>query len=194
MLVWALSLLLNNRRVLLKVQDELDERVGRNRLVNETDINNLAYLHATVKEILRLYPAGPLGSGREFTGDCNLGGYHVPKGTWLIMNLWKLHRDPEVWQEPLAFRPERFLDEQVNVDVKGQHFELIPFGAGRRICPGTNFGLHMLHLVLANLLQAFDLSTEFDKKIDMTESPGLTNVKITPLDVLVAPRLSHNLY
>ncbi|KAL8473578.1 hypothetical protein ACS0TY_030423 [Phlomoides rotata] len=193
MLVWALSLLLNNRCVLQKVQEELDEWVGRDRLVDETDINNLVYLQAVVKEILRLYPAGPLGSGREFTEECNVGGYHVPKGTWLIVNLWKLHRDPQVWQDdPLEFRPERFLDE--HVDVKGQHFELIPFGAGRRICPGINFGLQMLHLVLANLLQAFELSTESDEKVDMTESPGLTNVKATPLNVLIAPRLSYNLY
>ncbi|KAH6755793.1 hypothetical protein C2S53_009638 [Perilla frutescens var. hirtella] len=195
MLIWAISLILNNRHVLKKTQEELDEQVGRERRVNESDINNLVYLQAVVQETLRLYPAGPLGGIREFSKDCFVGGYHVPKGTWLLVNLWKLHRDPQVWpDDPLEFKPERFLSRQKDVDVKGQDFELIPFGAGRRICPGANFGLHMLHLVLASLLQAFDLSTINNEKVDMTESAGLTNLKATPLDVLVAPRLSPSLY
>ncbi|KAI3451539.1 hypothetical protein Pfo_008204 [Paulownia fortunei] len=183
MLVWALSLLLNNRRVLKKAQEELDKHIGRDRQVNESDISNLVYLQAIVKETLRLYPAGPLGGTREFSKDSNVGGYHVPKGTWLVVNLWKLHRDPH-----------RFLSTHKNVDVRGHNFELIPFGAGRRICPGTNFGLNVLHLVLANLLQAFNLSTVSDDMVDMTESAGLTNNKATPLDVLIAPRLSPCLY
>nr|ASW21052.1 cytochrome P450 CYP82D2 [Scutellaria baicalensis] len=193
MLIWTLSFLLNNRHVLRKAQEELDKHVGRERRVNQSDINNLVYLQAIVKETLRLYPAGPIGGIREFTQDCQVGGYHVPKGTWLIVNLWKLHRDPKVWSEDcLEFRPERFLNK--NIDVRGQDFELIPFGGGRRICPGANFGLHMLHLVLANLLQAFELTTVSDQVIDMTESAGMTNMKATPLNVLVAPRLSPTLY
>nr|AJD25200.1 cytochrome P450 CYP82D70 [Salvia miltiorrhiza] len=188
-LVWAVSLLLNNRGVLKKAQEELDKHVGRERRVEESDIKNLVYLEAIVKETLRLYPAGPLGGIREFTKECNVGGYHVPKGTWLIVNLWKLHRDPRAWPgDPSEFRPERFLD------FKGQDFEFIPFGGGRRICPGANFGMHMLHLVLANLLQAFELSTVCDEGVDMSESAGMTNLKATPLDVLVAPRLSPTLY
>lgn len=195
MLIWALSLLLNNRHVLKRAQEELDIHVGREKRVDESDIKNLVYLQAIVKETLRLYPAGPLGGFREFTKDCNVGGYHVPKDTWLIVNMWKLQRDPRVWLDgPLEFRPDRFLNRHLNVDVKGQDFELIPFGAGRRICPGANFGLHMLHLALANLLQAFEVSTEGDEKVDMSESAGLTNLKATPLDVLVAPRLAPSQY
>ncbi|KAI3451543.1 hypothetical protein Pfo_008208 [Paulownia fortunei] len=195
MLVWALSLLLNNRHVLKKAQEELDEHIGRDRRVIESDINNLVYLQAIAKETLRLYPAGPLGGTREFSEDSNVGGYHVPKGTWLIVNLWKLQRDPHVWgEDSLEFKPERFLSTHKNMDVKGHDFELIPFGAGRRICPGSSFGLDVLHLVLANFLQAFELSTVSDEMIDMTESAGMTNSKATPLDVLVAPRLSPSLY
>ncbi|KAL7141993.1 hypothetical protein ABFS83_08G092300 [Erythranthe nasuta] len=196
MLVWALCLLLNNRRVLKKAQEELDERVGRERRVNESDISSLVYLQAIAKETLRLYPAAPLGGFREFTEDINIRGYNVPKGTWLIVNLWKLHRDPRVWgEDAMEFRPERFLSgPHVNLDVKGQDFELIPFGAGRRICPGTSFGMHMLHLVLANVLQAFDLSTVSDEVVDMAETVGLTNNKAMPLDVLVSPRLTSSLY
>ncbi|KAL7141994.1 hypothetical protein ABFS83_08G092400 [Erythranthe nasuta] len=195
MLVWALSLLLNNRRALKKVQEELDEQVGRERRVKESDINNLVYLQAVAKETLRLYPASPLGGVREFGEDTSVGGYNVPKGTWLMINLWKMQRDPLVWGDDAAkFRPERFLETHKIWDMRGKDFEFIPFGAGRRICPGTNFGLHMLHLVLANVLQAFDVTTVSDQAVDMTESAGLTNLKATPLDVVVAPRLPSYLY
>ncbi|KAL3639915.1 Flavonoid-6-hydroxylase [Castilleja foliolosa] len=195
MLVWAVSLLLNNRHVLKKAQQELDKHVGKERRVNESDIENLVYLKAITKEILRLYPAGPLGGIREFSENCNVGGYNVQKGTWLIVNMWRLHRDPTVWgDDSLEFNPERFLSKHGDLDVRGQHFELIPFGAGRRICPGVNFGMQMMHLVLANLLHAFDLSTVSDETVDMTESAGMTNMKATPLDVLVSPRLSAKLY
>ncbi|KAK2969400.1 hypothetical protein RJ640_020343 [Escallonia rubra] len=194
MLIWALSLLLNNRHALKRTQDELDEHVGKDRQVNESDINNLVYLQAVVKETLRLYPAAPISGLREFAEDCTVGGFHVRKGTRLIMNLGKLQRDPKVWSNPAEFRPERFLTTHKDVDVKGQHFELIPFGAGRRSCPGTNFGLQMLHLVLATLLHSFELSSLVDAPVDMTKSAGLTNLKATPLEVLLAPRLSPNVY
>ncbi|KAK6150745.1 hypothetical protein DH2020_015677 [Rehmannia glutinosa] len=137
MVIWALSLLLNNPRVLKNAQEELDKHIGKERRVKESDISNLVYLQAITKETLRLYPAGPLSGTREFAQDCHVGGYHVRKGTWLFVNLWKLHRDPRVWgDDPLEFRPERFLSTHENVDVRGQNFELIPFGAGRRIRPG----------------------------------------------------------
>ncbi|PIN09965.1 Cytochrome P450 CYP2 subfamily [Handroanthus impetiginosus] len=195
MLVWSLSLLLNHRHVLKKVQQELDDQIGKNRRVTESDLNNLPYLHAVVKETLRLYPAGPLSGTREFSKDTTIGNYKIPKGTWLIVNLWKLQRDPRVWPEnPSQFMPERFLKTHKNLDVKGQDFELIPFGAGWRICPGTNFGLQMMHLVLASLLQGFEVSTIADEAVDMTESEGLTNLKATPLNILVAPRLASRLY
>ncbi|KAL2498326.1 Cytochrome [Abeliophyllum distichum] len=194
MLVWAVSLLLNNRHVLKKAQQELDIHVGKERQVNESDINKLVYIQAIVKETLRLYPAAFLGAVREFTEDCKVAGYHIAKGTKLIINMWKLHRDPRVWFDPLEFRPERFLTTHKDLDVKGQNFELIPFGAGRRICAGTAFGLQMFHLVLANLVHAFELSTPFDEKVDMSASSGLTNMKATPLHVLISPRLSSTLY
>ncbi|KAL3821463.1 hypothetical protein ACJIZ3_007368 [Penstemon smallii] len=195
MLVWALSLLLNNPHVLKRAQQELDIQIGKERRVNESDLNNLVYLQAIIKETLRLYPAGPLSVTREFSQNCTIGGHHVAKGTWLMVNLYKLQRDPRAWpDDPLEFKPDRFLTTHKNTDVKGQDFELIPFGAGRRICPGANLGLQMLQLVLANLLQGFEISTKDNELVDMTESAGLTNIKATPLDVLLAPRLSPNLY
>ena len=190
MLTWALSLLLNNRYALRKAQNELEMCVGNDRQVNESDIKNLVYLQAIVKETFRLYPAGFLGGPRIFSEDCTVAGYHVPKGTWLLINIWKLHRDPKIWSDPCDFRPERFLTpNHKDVDVRGTDFELIPFGAGRRSCPGIALALQLLHVVLATLLQNFEMSTPGDAPVDMTESPGVTNAMASPLEVLFAPRL-----
>lgn len=194
MLTWALSLLMNNRHALKKAQEELDIHVGKERQVNKSDINNLVYLQAIVKETLRLHPAAQLGGPRQFDKDCDIGGYHISEGTRLILNLWKVHRDPHVWLDPMELRPERFLSTQKDIDIKGQHFVLIPFGAGRRMCPGANFAIQMLELVLATLLHSFELSTIDNASVDMTETAGLTNRKATPLEVVLAPRLSPNLY
>ncbi|XP_023894904.1 cytochrome P450 CYP82D47 [Quercus suber] len=188
-LTWATSLLLNNRHVLKKAQDELDDQVGKERTVNESDINKLVYLQAIVKETLRLYPAAPLSAPREFTEDCTIGGYHVPKGTRLIPNLWKIQTDHHKWSDPLKFKPERFLTTHKDVDFKGQNFEFIPFGSGRRICPGASFGVQMVHFALASFLHMYDISTPSNVKVDMTESFGLTNLKATSLEVLITPRL-----
>ncbi|PIA52419.1 hypothetical protein AQUCO_01000351v1 [Aquilegia coerulea] len=193
-LTWALSLLLNNRHSLIKAQDEIDTNVGRDRVVDESDVGKLVYLQAIVKETLRLYPADPLSAQHLATEDCTIGGYHVPVGTRLVTNIWKIQRDPRIWSNPSEFHPERFLTTQANVDVRGQHFEYIPFGSGRRSCPGISFGLQVIHLGLARVLQGFDFETPLNKPVDMTESAGLTNLKVTPLEVLITPRLPSNLY
>ncbi|KAG6626799.1 hypothetical protein CIPAW_15G077000 [Carya illinoinensis] len=193
-LTWAISLLLNNRHVLKKAQDELDIQVGKERLVEDSDISKLVYLRAIVKETLRLYPAAPLGSPREFSGDCTIGGYHVPKGTRLITNIWKIQTDPLIWSDPLEFKPERFLSTYKDFDVRGRNFELIPFGSGRRVCPGATLALQVVHLTLARILHMFEISTPSNAQVDMTESFGLTNMKATPLEILIAPRLPSKLY
>ncbi|ONI32812.1 hypothetical protein PRUPE_1G387400 [Prunus persica] len=180
-LTWTLSLLLNNRQVLKKVYEELDQYVGKGRLLDESDINNLVYLQATVKEAMRLCPAGPLSGQREFTEDCTVGGYHVPKGTWLLVNLWKIQTDPRVWADPMEFKPERFLTTHKDVDVRGQQFELMPFGSGRRACPGISFGLQMTLLTLASFLHSFDVTTQENAPVDMTGSIGLTNIELVKL-------------
>ncbi|CAI0558575.1 unnamed protein product [Linum tenue] len=191
-LTWAISLLLNNNDVLLKAYQELDKQVGTQRPVNESDIPNLTYLQAIVKETLRLYPAAPLSGPREFTSDCVVGGgYHIPKGTQLITNIWKIQTDPRAWTEPLEFRPERFLGRTGG----GLGSEYMPFGSGRRSCPGMAFGIHMVNSVLASFLHAFEIRRVGDDAVvDMTESPGLTNMKATPLEVLVSPRLPLEVY
>ncbi|XP_052179402.1 cytochrome P450 CYP82D47-like [Diospyros lotus] len=193
-LTWALALLLNNRHVLKKAQDELDIHVGKQRQVKESDVKNLVYLQAIVKETLRLYPALPLSAQREAMEDCTIAGFNISAGTCLLVNLWKLHRNPDIWPDPLEFQPERFLADRKDLDVRGHHFELIPFGAGRRICPGITFALQVLHLTLASLLHGFELGTVSDLKVDMTESPGLTVPKATPLEVLLTPRFPSMFY
>ncbi|XP_018827789.2 LOW QUALITY PROTEIN: dimethylnonatriene synthase-like [Juglans regia] len=193
-LTWALSLLLNHPKVLEAAQEELDIHVGRERWVQESDINNLNYLQAIVKETLRLYPPGPLTGLREAMQDCNLGGFHVSKGTRLIINLWKLQRDPQIWSNPSEFQPERFLTTHADINVWGQNFEYIPFSSGRRSCPGTSFGLQVVHLALARLLQGFDISTMGGVKVDMREGLGVDLPKVDPLVLVPKPRLPMELY
>ncbi|KAF9600567.1 hypothetical protein IFM89_010053 [Coptis chinensis] len=193
-LTWAVSLLLNNQHALKKAQDELDICIGKDRQVQESDLKNLPYLQAIIKETMRMYPAGPLSGGRVAIEDCTVAGYHVPAGSLLIVNLWKIQRDPSVWSEPSDFLPERFLTSDKNVDVRGQNYELIPFGSGRRICPGISLALQMAHLSLARLLHQFELTTQSNMLVDMTGSAGMVNVKKTPLEVLVLPRLPPKFY
>ncbi|MQL78732.1 hypothetical protein Taro_011169 [Colocasia esculenta] len=196
-MTWALALLLNHRRVLDKVRQELDLHVGQARNVEEEDIHKLIYLHAVMKEVMRLYPVGPLSVPHEATADCRVGGYHVPAGTRLLTNLWKLHRDPRVWgSDPEEFRPERFLvnGEAAGMDVRGQQFEYLPFGSGRRICPGITFALQVMQLTMARLVHGFEMGTPDGEALDMGEGLGLNLTKTTPLVALVAPRLPPQLY
>ncbi|XP_050366511.1 demethylepipodophyllotoxin synthase-like isoform X2 [Argentina anserina] len=188
-LTWALSLLVNNPATLKMAQNELDTQVGRNRQVNESDMKNLVYLQAIIKETMRLYPVVPLLAPHESTDDSTIGNYHIPTGTRLIVNIWKLHRDPNVWQDPCIFQPERFLTSHADVDVRGQNFELMPFGSGRRICPGISLALGLVELTLAHLLHKFEITAPSDEPVDMSETVGLTNMKATPLQVLLKPRI-----
>ncbi|KAK7316392.1 hypothetical protein VNO77_35405 [Canavalia gladiata] len=189
-LVWAICLILKNPLVLKKAKAELDIQVGKERFIDESDISKLVYLQAIVKETLRLHPAGPLSGPREFTENCTLSGYNIKKGTRLITNLWKIHTDPNVWSDPLEFKPERFLTTHKDFDVRGHHFEFLPFGSGRRICPGITFALKMVHLTLASFLHSFEILNPSTEPIDMSETLGLTNAKTTPLEILIKPRLS----
>ncbi|XP_050365525.1 nicotine N-demethylase CYP82E3-like [Argentina anserina] len=194
-LTWILSLLLNNKRTLKLSQEELDRTVGRHRWVQDTDIKNLVYLQAIVKETLRLYPPAPLSLPHVAMEDCKVGGFHIPKGTHLFVNLWKLHRNPSVWASPEVFSPERFLTSQANVDASGQHFEFIPFGAGRRICPGITFAFQIMHITVARFIQGFELATPLDMRaVDMTEGLGITLPRATALEVILTPRLASGLY
>ncbi|KAA0032725.1 cytochrome P450 CYP82D47-like [Cucumis melo var. makuwa] len=193
-MIWALSLLLNNQEVLKRAQLELDERVGRQRQVKESDVKNLLYLQAIVKETLRLYPAAPILVPHESVDDCVVAGYHIPVGTRLIVNVQKLQRDPQIWEDPCEFRPERFLTSAKDFDVRGQNPRLIPFGSGRRMCPGISFALQVMHLALANLLHGFEISRPSKEFLDMEESAGMTSIRKNPLEVVLTPRLPPHVY
>lgn len=188
-LTWALSLLLNNKDELRKLQEELDIHLRKDNLVEESDMKNLVYLKAIIKETLRLYPAAPLLVPHESMEDCTVSGYHIPAGTRLFINVYKLQRDQRVWSDPCEFRPQRFLTAHRDIDVRGKNFELIPFGSGRRMCPGVSFGIQILELVLASVVQGFELKTPLEEAVDMSEAIGMTNLKATPLQLLVTPRL-----
>ncbi|OIT04088.1 cytochrome p450 82a4 [Nicotiana attenuata] len=177
-----------------KAQDELDVRVGKHRWVQESDIKNMVYLQAIVKEALRLCPAAPRLLPHESIEDCVISGYDIPKGTRLLVNIGKIHCDPDLWPNPDEFKPERFLTTHKDVDVRGNHFELIPFGSGRRMCPGISMGLQVVQYVLAVLLQGFEMKRPSDEPIDMIESFGLTILKASPLQVLLTLRLASSLY
>ncbi|CAN0866886.1 Cytochrome P450 CYP82J17 [Linum grandiflorum] len=193
-LSWILSNLVNHKRVMKLAQEEIDEKVGRDRWVDDSDIENLSYLGAVIKETLRMYPPGPLSVPREASEDITIKGYHVPKGTRFFANFWKLHRDPKVWSDPNDYKPERFLTENANLEIFGQQFEYLPFGSGRRGCPGINFGMQVTKLTLARLLQGFNWGTEGDKPVDMTEGMGIALPKANPLEVMLTPRLAPQLY
>ncbi|KAL7264649.1 hypothetical protein ACSBR1_002584 [Camellia fascicularis] len=196
-LTWAVSLLLNHPTALKTAQQEIDMYVGHEKVrwVDESDTKKLVYLQAILKETLRLYPPGPLSIPRESIQDCHVSGYYVPKGTRLIVNIWKLHHDPCLSTDPNEFRPERFLTWQAKANLRGQQFEFLPFGAGRRSCPGNTLAYQTLHLILARLLQGFNLTIlPGNGKVDMSEGLGLTLPKATPLEVLVIPRLPMLLY
>ncbi|GLJ19650.1 hypothetical protein SUGI_0355900 [Cryptomeria japonica] len=191
---WALSALMKDPDSMRKAQQELDTHVGRDRLMEESDIPKLKYLQAIVKETLRLHPASPLMLPHESSEACSVGGYHVPAGTQLLVNIWAIHRDAAVWDRPMEFIPERFVKSDKEIDVKGQDFELIPFGSGRRKCPGMPLALIVISHTLGRLLQSFEWFCPEGSEIDMTEGLGLSTPKSVPLEAIIKPRLPLHLY
>uniref|UniRef100_A0A7C9AEB2 Costunolide synthase n=1 Tax=Opuntia streptacantha TaxID=393608 RepID=A0A7C9AEB2_OPUST len=191
-LVWAMCELIRNPSTLKKAQDEVRQQVGKGKQkVEESDLPNLKYLKLVLKETLRLHPPVPLLVPRETTEPCVVRGYEIPAKTRVFINAKAISTDPNVWDDPdpNVFQPERFLN--CEIDYRGQDFELIPFGVGRRSCPGLNFAILVVELALSNLLYRFDWSlphgmTEDD--IDMEEAIGLTTHKKTPLLLLASPR------
>ncbi|XP_061342116.1 cytochrome P450 CYP736A12-like isoform X2 [Gastrolobium bilobum] len=173
---WALSELLRHPRVMKRLQHELENVVGLNKQVVETDLEKLPYLNMVVKETLRLYPPGPLLAPRECLKDVVIDGYYIKKKTRIIINAWAIGRDPKVWSHNAdVFYPERFVNS--NVDLRGQDFQLIPFGSGRRGCPGILLGLTTIRLVLAQLVHCFSWELPLglpSDNLDMTERFGLS--------------------
>ncbi|KAK7304533.1 hypothetical protein VNO77_42414 [Canavalia gladiata] len=186
-MTWILAILLKNPEALKRAQEEIDHHVGRERRVEACDIKNLVYLQAILMETLRLYPPGPLLVPHEAREDCYIQGYYVPKGTRVFANVWKLHRDPSLWSEPEKFQPERFINDNGEID-EGHNYEYLPFGSGRRACPGSTFATQVCLMTIARLLQGFHLDVPMGEPVDMREALGITLPKLTPLQILLSPR------
>ncbi|KAH0634462.1 hypothetical protein KY290_037875 [Solanum tuberosum] len=185
-IVWAMTALMRNPRAMKKVQAEIRQSIGKKGVVNEDDIQNMPYFKEVIKETLRLYPSAPLLLPRESMKKSILEGYEIESGTTIYVNFWAIARDPEIWENSNEFIPERFLNS--DIDFKGQNFELIPFGAGRRGCPAITLGVAIVELALSNLLYAFDWKLPCGMRkedIDTTVRPGIVMHK--KIDLCLIP-------
>jgi cytochrome P450 len=166
---------MKNPNVMRKAQYEVRDKLQGKPKITEDDLANLKYLRLVIKETMRLHPAAPLVLPREAMEPCKIFGYDIPKGTTVLVNAWAIARDPKHWEDPEEFKPERF--ESGMIDFKGTDFEYIPFGAGRRMCPGMTFAQASMEIVLAALLYHFDWELPGGVKpdeLDMEEEMGLT--------------------
>ncbi|XP_027179619.1 cytochrome P450 CYP736A12-like [Coffea eugenioides] len=187
---WAILELLRHPAAMRKLQKELEEKVGLERIVEESDLEGLEYLDMVVKESMRLHPVGPLMLPHESIQDCTVDDFHIQKKSRIIINIYAIGRDPNVWPDPEAFIPERFKDR--DIDLRGQDFRLIPFGSGRRICPGLQLGLTVVRFVLAQLVHCFDWELADNIQptdLDMSEAFGLVNSRAEHLKVVPIYRL-----
>ncbi|XP_023765079.1 cytochrome P450 Tp4149 [Lactuca sativa] len=172
---WAISELIRHPRVMKRLQKEVTEIAQGKSMISEEDLEKMHYLHAVIKETLRLHTPLPLLISRQSTEYVKLMGYDIPAGTQVIINAWAIGRDPSLWEEAEKFWPERFLKS--SIDYKGMHFEFLPFGAGRRGCPGIQFAIVINELALANLVYKYDFAVPDDMRgdeLDMSEITGLT--------------------
>ncbi|KAF8012345.1 hypothetical protein BT93_I0478 [Corymbia citriodora subsp. variegata] len=183
-LEWAMTNLLNNPDKLEKAQAEIDSIIGHGRLMEESDVSKLPYLQCIIFETLRLSTTVPLLLPHESSADCTIGEYLVPHGTILLVNAWAIHRDPKLWEDPTTFKPERFEGSNGK-----EHQKLVlPFGLGRRACPGAPLAQRVMGLTLGLLLQCFDWKRVSKVEIDMTEGKGVTMPKVVPLELMCKVR------
>nr|WRY74436.1 flavonoid 3' hydroxylase 2 [Euphorbia maculata] len=186
---FAMAEIINKPEVMQKAQQELDEVVGKDNIVEEHLLDQLPYLYAIMHETLRLHPALPLLVPHCPSETCSVGGYTIPKGARVFVNVWAIHRDPSIWENPLEFKPERFLDNKW--DYSGKDFNYFPFGSGRRICAGIAMAERMYLYSLATLLHSFDWKLPEGKtSVDLTEKFGIVLKLKNPLVLVPTPRLS----
>ncbi|KAK4599281.1 hypothetical protein RGQ29_009369 [Quercus rubra] len=165
------------------VKAEIDSQVGCERLINDLDLAKLPYLRCVINETFRLYPTVPLLLPHCSSADCTLGGFHIPRGTIMLVNAWSMHRDPKLWEEPTKFKPERF--EEINGERVG--FKFFPFGIGRRACPGDGMAMRVMSLALGAFIQCFDWEMVGKEMVDMTSSFGFLMAKTKPLEAVCTP-------
>ncbi|CAH1443834.1 unnamed protein product [Lactuca virosa] len=187
---WTLVELINNPKVLERARKEIDQVIGNKRVVQESDAPNLPYIQAIIKETLRLHPPIPMLIRKSIT-DVIVQGYEIPAGTMLFVNIWSIGRNSKYWENPLDFNPQRFLEGETlksSLDIKGQCFQLLPFGTGRRGCPGINLAMRELPVVVAALIQCFEWNVNSDKEpLNTNERAGLTAPRA--VDFICVPSL-----
>ncbi|KZV53588.1 geraniol 8-hydroxylase-like [Dorcoceras hygrometricum] len=182
---WTMAELIRNPTKMAKARHELQTLIGHDKQVQESDISSLPYLNAVVKESMRLHPIGPLLIPHKAETDVEMCGYLIPKNASVMVNVWAIGRDPSIWHDPERFEPERFFDRKI--EFKGHDFELIPFGSGRRICPGMTLADRMVHLVVANMIHDFDWKLEGGMKpeeLDLNENFTFSLHKAVPLKAI----------
>ncbi|ESR59261.1 hypothetical protein CICLE_v10014861mg [Citrus x clementina] len=194
MVEWTMAELMQHPQIMKKVQEELAQVVGMDSCVEEFHLPKLKYLDAVVKESSRLHPAVPLLLPRRASESGSIGGYNIPKDTTIMLNVWEIHRDPKLWDNPLQFRPERFLDDGIasKFDYSGNNFQYLPFGSGRRMCAGIPLAERMLMFVLASLLHSFEWELPAGTKLNLSEKFGIVIKKKEPLVAIPTPRLSNS--
>lgn len=198
---WALVELMNNPSLLQKAREEIDNVVGKNRLVDESDGPNLPYIQAIIKETFRLHPPVPMVTRRCVT-QCKIENYVIPENSLIFVNNWAMGRNPIYWDKPLEFNPERFLKNSTNsngvIDVRGQNFQILPFGSGRRMCPGVTLAMQEVPALLGAIIQCFDFNFVGPKGeilkggdivIDVNERPGLTAPRVHDLVCVPVERI-----
>ncbi|XP_071692292.1 7-ethoxycoumarin O-deethylase-like [Rutidosis leptorrhynchoides] len=187
-LEWAMTEVLRNPAAMAKAKEELEQVIGKGKIVKESDLSRLPYLSCVVKETLRIHPSIPFLIPRKVYNQVKLDNYIIPAGTQVLVNAWAISRDPNIWEDALEFKPDRFLN--LELDVSGQDFELIPFGAGRRICPGLPLATRMIPMMLGSLLNNFDWKIDNGiscEELDMTERFGITLQKAKSLYAVPIP-------
>ncbi|GAB4843947.1 hypothetical protein Ancab_013911 [Ancistrocladus abbreviatus] len=192
---WAMAEMLKNPTILKHAQAEIDSVIGKNRRLEESDLPKLRYLQAICKETFRRHPVVPLSLPRVTSEACQVNGYYIPKNTRLFVNVWAIGQDPELWEGPLEFNPERFLTEKgAKVEPWGNDFELIPFGSGRRICAGIRMGIAVVQYVIGTLVHCFEWKLIDGVELEMEEVFGLVLGKAQRLKAFAIPRLEPNAY
>lgn len=184
-LEWAMAELMHNPEIMSKVQNELEQVVGKGNPIEETDVAKLPYMQAVIKETFRVHPPVPLLLPRKAETDVEIGDYIIPKDAQVLVNAWAISRDPSKWENPNVFAPERFLDSEI--DFKGHHFELIPFGSGRRICPGLPLAIRMMPLMLGSLVNCFNWRLEDGlsaEDLNKEDEYGITLEKSQPVRIV----------
>jgi len=183
---WAMALLLNNPDVLRKAASEIHSVVCASRLLQESDLAGLPYLRCVITETLRLKPLAPNHIPHEASRDCVVAGYAVARGTMVLVDVYSMQRDPDVWEEPERFMPERFMDGgEVGA---GESRWMMPFGMGRRRCPGEGLALRTVGIALGVMVQCFEWERVGGKEVDMSEGSGLTMPMAVPLVAMCRPR------